>query len=527
MSLCLKLTFLGGACEFGKNCLALEAGGEMVVVDAGLAFPTTNLPGVDFIIPDFAYIRENREKVRGIVLTHGHEDHIGALGYLLDEVEAPVYGAGLTLRLAEAKLADRSGAARPALNEIREGERLKFGALEMEFVRVNHSIPDNLGFAVRAGGSLVVHSGDYKMDAAPADGLPTDLARFRELGAGGVDLLVCDCTNVDHEETASESVVRDRLEEIFAGARGKIVFSTFASNVQRIQFAFDMAERFSRKVFVLGLSMESVIRSARDSGYLSFAGDILRDVRELDRCGDGEVLVMCTGAQGEPMSALRSISEGQNRLVKLEPDDVVVVSAGVIPGNEFHVNQVINNVCRAGAKVVYGDESGVHVSGHGGAREVSALVGAVNPAFVVPFHGEYRHVRKMREVLERDGFPASRFLIMENGESVALENGTLTAGGRAQAGDVYVDGATVGDVGRNVLKERRELGEKGAVAVSVAVRRDTRELIGSPAIESFGFSYQPISSKFILQLKEELENRLRCEGSLPDDDEEAKASVRD
>ncbi|MEW6202803.1 MAG: ribonuclease J [bacterium] len=528
MSNAVNLIFLGGACEVGKNCLVIETGEDIVVVDAGLSFPGYQFTGGEFVIPDFQHIKDNKSKVRGIVLTHGHEDHIGALPYLLKAVRAPVYGGGLTLGLVEARQEEFRRFKELKLTKIQGGEKLRLGKLEVEFIRVNHSIPDNFGFALRTSEGLVVHTGDYKMDKTPVDGKPTDINRLKELGDEGVSLLICDCTNVQHRATTpSEAVVKKRFEEIFKGASGKIIFSTFASNVHRIQTAFEMAEKFHRKVFIVGRSMVSVIEVARRLGYLKFSDEILRDVQEIKKHKDSDVLVMCTGTQGEPLSALRLVSMGQHKHVSIAGNDTVILSASAIPGNEPFVNDVINNICRIGAKVIFGDESGVHVSGHGGGEEMASVVRAVRPKCVVPFHGEYRHIRELERVLIESEAGRSKYLIVENGAILTLRNGEVEAGEKIAAGDVYVGKGEAGDAVKGLLRERRQVGGEGMVAVSIGIDKATRELRTEPDVEIHGFPYPPLVSEVFENLRKELKKYLKYEGSLPDDTREAKAMIKD
>lgn len=524
----MNLIFLGGVCEVGKNCLVIEAEDEIVVVDAGLSFPGFQSPNIDFVIPDFQFLKDNRDKVSGIVLTHGHEDHIGALPYLMRLVQAPVYGAELTLGLVEARQEDFPGVRGVQFRKIREGDKVKFRTMEMEFIRVNHSIPDNLGFAVRTAQGLVVHTGDYKMDATPVDGLSTDIKRFKELGDEGVMLLVCDCTNVIHRGTTpSEAAVKKRFEEIFKRAPRKVIFSTFASNLHRLQIAFEMAEKFRRKVFMVGRSMVSVAEVARKLGYLTFSDAILGDVQNISKHDNSEVLVMCTGTQGEPLSALRLISTGQHKHVVIEKGDTVILSASAIPGNEPFVNEVINNICRIGARVIYGDESGVHVSGHGGGEEMSFVVNAVRPRYIVPFHGEYRHIRALEQVMSESNGAQPEFLVVENGQRLTLRNGKVAIDGKVEMEDVYIDRDEVGDAWKGVARERRQPGVEGIVAISVGIDRETRELCTEPDMEIIGFSYPLLVSGVFEKLKDELKKYMKYEGSLPDDNKEAKEMIKD
>lgn len=520
----MKLVFLGGACEVGKNCLVIENDGEMVVVDAGLSFPDIEHPGVELIVPDFQYLHENRDKIKAIILTHGHEDHIGALPHLLRHVRAPVYGSELTLAIIQSRIDDMRAPADIELREVGPDKMLSLESMEFSFFNVCHSIPGNMGFLLRCRDGLVLHTGDFKLEDEGVSGGVHDMEWLREAGRQGVTALICDTTNVESLTSGSESKLAGRFDEIFREAKGKIIFSTFATNVQRLQLVFDVAARYGRKIFISGRSMMNIIRISREKGYLDFQ-EKTHDLAEIENFEPDETLVVCTGTQGEPLSALRLIASGQHRQLKLEAGDTVVLSASSIPGNEAVVNSLLNTICRVGARAVYGSEMGVHVSGHGGLEEVLNVVRAVKPKYLVPFHGEHRHIQRLRDGLEKSAIEDVNLVVVENGKRLVLSGGALTCNGRAHVGAMYLGSGAVEDEEATV-RERRLLSRSGAVTVSLCIDRQTRELCSGPTGASFGCMGRR-DAELLAEICGELRREFEFEGSLPETEGEIERIIRD
>lgn len=487
----LKIISLGGLGEIGKNITVYECGEDILVVDCGLAFPDEDLLGVDMVIPDFTYLTRNRERVRGIFLTHGHEDHIGALPYLLREVNAPVYGTALTLGLVEGKLREHGLAGKVKLAVVRPGETIKAGCMAVEFIHVNHSIPDSCALAVHTPDGVVVMTGDYKIDYTPIGSEVIDLARFGELGGQGVLALLADSTNAERPgSTPSERVVGETFDKLFKRAgKKRIIIATFASNVHRIQQAIDAAVKTGRKVAFFGRSMLNVVAVSQALGYLTVKPGVIIDVEQMRSYGDDQLVLICTGSQGEPMSALTRMSAGDHRQVKVGPNDYIILSAHPIPGNEKLVGNVVNDLMKLGADVIYERTYNVHVSGHACQDETKMLLSLTRPKFFVPVHGEYKHLMKNAGVARSVGMDPKKIIISDIGRIIETDGVTMRLAGTVPSGRVLVDGLGVGDVGSVVLRDRKLLGEEGLIVVAAAIDSATGEVTAGPDLISRGFVY--------------------------------------
>ena len=481
---------LGGLGEIGKNMLVLQTDTDMVVIDAGVMFPEEEMLGIDLVIPDMTYLLEHRSKVRAVLLTHGHEDHVGALPYLLKELPVPVYGTRLTLGLVRAKLAEHRLPVEPALVEVRAGDRCLLGELEVEFIHLNHSIPDVVGIAAHTPAGTVLHITDFKLDQTPIDGRLTDYHRLAELGHQGVLLLLADSTNAERPGwTPSEKSVGAALLDVCQKAPGRVLVATFATNVHRIQQIVDAAHQSGRRVAVVGRSMEQVVTIARELGYLRVPDGLLVGQDELGRHPHQRLVIITTGSQGEPMSALSRMAAGDHRLVEIVPGDTVVLSAHPIPGNERLVGRVVNLLFKLGANVIYDANGDVHASGHASQEELKLLLNLVRPRWFVPIHGEYRmlvrHARLAREV----GLSADQVTVLENGDVLEVAPDRCVRRGRVPAGHVFIDGLGVGDVGQVVLRDRRHLAQDGILVVVITVDGRSGELLAGPELVSRGFVY--------------------------------------
>ncbi|THA24191.1 ribonuclease J [Streptomyces sp. RKND-216] len=481
----LRVTPLGGLGEIGRNMTVFEYGGRLLIVDCGVLFPEEEQPGIDLILPDFSSIRDRLDQVEGIVLTHGHEDHIGAVPYLLREKpDIPLIGSKLTLALIEAKLQEHR--IRPYTLEVREGHRERIGPFDCEFVSVNHSIPDALAVAVRTPAGMVVHTGDFKMDQLPLDGRLTDLRAFARLGEEGIDLLLSDSTNAEVPGfVPPERDISQVLRQVFAGAQKRIIVASFASHVHRIQQILDAAHEHGRRVAFVGRSMVRNMGIARDLGYLNIPVGLVVDVKTLDDLPDDEVVLVCTGSQGEPMAALSRMANRDHQ-IRIVDGDTVILASSLIPGNENAVYRVINGLTRWGANVVHKGNAKVHVSGHASAGELLYFYNICRPKNLMPVHGEWRHLRANAELGALTGVPRDRVVIAEDGVVVDLVDGKAKISGKVQAGYVYVDGLSVGDVTESSLKDRRILGDEGIISIFVVVDSSTGKIVGGPHLQSRG-----------------------------------------
>ena len=508
----LRIIPLGGLGAIGRNMTVFEFDGKLLVVDCGVLFPDVDQPGVDLILPDFTPILDRLDDVQAIVLTHGHEDHIGAVPYLLaHKPDIPLVGSQFTLALVEAKLAERR--IQPYSYTVREGQRERLGPFECEFFAVNHSIPDALAVAIRTPAGLVLHTGDFKMDQLPLDGRITDLAGFARLGAEGVDLLLSDSTNAEMPGfVPPERDIGPVLDSIFAKARGRIIVASFASHVHRVQQVLDSAHEHGRKVAFIGRSMVRNMGIARDLGLLRIPAGLVVDLEEATTLPPDQIVLMSTGSQGEPMSALGRMATGDHRHVKVEPGDTVVLASSLVPGNETAVYRVINQLSRAGAIVIHKDVAKVHVSGHAPAGELLYLLNIVRPRNLMPVHGEWRHLRAHARLGLEAGIPADRIVLCEDGDVVDLVDGRATLVGHVKSRYVYVDGLAVGDVEESLLTERRILGDGGFIAATVVVDSVTGKVVGGPVVSARGFSSDPEAFNPVIPLITEALGRAAVEG---------------
>jgi len=523
----VRLIPLGGMAEIGKTLLVWESENEAIVVDVGLAFPEEEMLGVDIVIPDFTYLLEIREKVTGIFLTHGHEDHIGSLPFLLKEITVPVYGPGLALGLVRRKL-EEAGLRLPAgSRKVVPRDRIETEDFTVEFFRVSHSIADAMGLAIETPAGLMVHSGDFKFDQTPADGEVTDYFTLASVGDRGVRCLICDSTNAEVEGfTGSERLVGQRLEEIFRDAQGRIMVATFASNIPRLQQVIEVAQRFGRRVAVMGRSMENSVEVALDMGYLSAPEGVLVDVEATRSIPDEDIAIITTGTQGEPMSALTRMSRGDDRRIKIRHGDTVVIAANPVPGNEKLVFRTVDNLSRLGAKVIYGAQSGVHVSGHASREEIKMMLNLTRPEYTIPVHGEYRHMMAYAELARALHYEDDKILMVENGDMVEFSPGGVNISGPVGSKEMLVDGLGVGDVGRMVLRDREQLSQHGVVSVVCVVDRDTRKVISGPEVITRGFVYVKESEELLDEVRGAVCNWLRRNDGLIKDVKQAKRNLR-
>jgi ribonuclease J len=485
----LSLVPLGGVGEIGRNLLVVECNDDIVVVDAGLMFPEQEMLGIDLVIPDIAWLLERAQRVRGIVLTHGHEDHIGGLPYILPRLPVPVYGTSLTLGFLRSKLREHGLLDATETHVVRPGDTVELGGITVEWIHTTHSIPDACALALHTPLGTIVHSGDFKLDHTPINGEPPDLARLARLGDEGVLLLLSDSTNAESEgNTPSERTVGEGLSPIFGSSPGRILMATFASNISRLQQAFDCAEAHGRRALVVGRSMLNNVTTAQELGFLRVAGGQLIWPRQLDGLTPDKVLIVCTGAQGEPLSALTRIAAGEHPIVQLQRGDTVIISANPIPGNEELVHRTINNLYRQGSRVFHSSRHKVHASGHASREELKLLMTLVRPRYFVPVHGEYRHLAIHSELAKAVGIPAERVLPIDNGTIIEVDaEGIRRTTLRAPAGYVYVDGLEIEEAGDVVLRDRRHLAQDGVLIVVLTVERSTGAVVGGPDLVSRGF----------------------------------------
>jgi ribonuclease J len=484
----LKVIPLGGLSEIGKNMTVMEYGNDIIIIDAGLMFPGEDMLGIDLVIPDISYLLERREKIRGIVITHGHEDHIGALPYLLPQLKVPVYSTKLTRGLISVKLKERKALTGASLEVVSPGGDITLGKFRVEFFPVCHSIPDSSGLIIYTPVGTVVHTGDFKLDYTPVDGKPTDLSRLAQLGAQGVLLLLSDSTYAELPGyTPSERVVGETLDHVIADAPGRVIVTTFASLVSRIQQVIDVAAKHQRRVFITGRSMIDIVRMALELGYLNAPDGILARLDELKGTPHNKVVLVTTGSQGEPTSALVRIANRDHRQVHIIRGDTVILSATPIPGNEALINRTVDNLFKQGAQVLYDKVAQVHVHGHGSQEELKLLLNLVKPKFFMPIHGEYRHLSIHAKLAESIGIPKENTFLLEDGDILELNAQACRITGKVSAGNVYVDGLSVGDIGSLVLRNRRMLSRDGIVVVIIAINKQTGKLVGRPDIVSRGF----------------------------------------
>jgi len=524
----LRFITLGGTGSIGKNMVVLEQHGELLIIDAGVMFPDENSPGVDLILPDMSYVLDRRESVVGLIATHGHEDHIGAIPYLLEQMPLALYGTKLTLGLLESKLAEFDPVEGTAATVVQPGDRRTIGSFEVEFVQVAHSIPDGLGLGIETSQGLVVHTSDFKFDQMPLDGKRTDYHTFAEFGTRGTLAMITDCTNVERRgQTPSERELGPVFADLFRNAPGRIIVTTFASNISRLQRVFDVAEQHGRRVAIEGRSMVRIVATAGELGYLRLPSQPLLSMSEAGDLPPDQLAILTTGSQGEPLSALSRIADRTHKHVKIVQGDLVIMSASPIPGNETLIARTINNLIGQGAHVVYGTEERVHVSGHGNQEDLRLMLSLVRPKYVVPTHGERRHLVRYRALAEEMGVPPDHVFILDPGDVVAFSRRKARLAEPVPAGSVNVDGLGVGDVGEVVIRDRRDLAQEGIVLPVVVVDAGTLWPVAPAEVYSRGFVYMSESSELIEALMPEIDKAVEAAHEQPELDLEVlKAYVK-
>ncbi|MEE8162591.1 MAG: ribonuclease J [Anaerolineae bacterium] len=501
----LRIVPLGGLGEVGKNMMVLEYGRNIIIIDAGIMFPENDMLGIDFIIPDFNYLADKKDMVRGIILTHGHEDHVGGLPYVLQEIRAPIYTTKLTRGLVEVKLKERHLLDEAELNTIQAGDNIALGPFRIEFFHVCHSIPDGVGLAIETPVGLVVHSGDFKFDYTPVDGKPPDLAKLAELGGRGVLVLLSDSTNAEQPgATPSERAIDDAFDKVFQRAEGRIIVGTFASLISRIQQVVNTAVRHERKVAIAGYSMVENVRMAQELGYLSIPPGVLIKLGDIDKLPQHKVVIIATGTQGEPSSALARMSIGRHRQIKVVRGDTIIISAHAIPGNEEMINRTINRLFQQGANVMYEQIAPVHVSGHASQDEQRLLIHLIKPRYFVPIHGELRHLTQHARIAQEMGVPAANTMVVENGYILEFDRESGRIGERVPGGYVFVDGSGVGDIGPVVMRDREILASAGFVVAVIKLDEKTGQPAGRPEIISRGFVYVRDSAELMERAQDKI-----------------------
>jgi len=526
MSETLRIIPLGGLGEVGKNMMAYEYGDDILVVDSGLMFPENDMLGIDYIIPDFQYLVDRRDRVRGIIITHGHEDHTGAIHHVLEQIQAPIYATALTRGLLEVKLARNGMLHKAELHTVQAGETVRIGVFRVDFFHVCHSIPDGVGLGIETPAGLVVHSGDYKFDHTPVDNWPSDYAKLAEFSQRGVLALLSDSTNAERPGwTPSERVVDAALEQVFRSAQGRIIIASFASLVSRMQQVANAAERHGRKLAFVGSSMQDNVKMARKLGYLEIPDSLLVSTEQILTMNDNEVALMCTGSQGEPTSILGRLSTGTNRLFDIQAGDTVVLSSHPIPGNEENVYRTINRLFERGANVIYESIAPVHVSGHASQEEMKLLIHLVRPTYFIPIHGELRQLKQHAILAGQVGLPAENVAVVQNGQVIEFKDGQMALAERVPSSFVFVDGRGVGDVNPEVMREREALARDGIVLVNLTLDQQTGKLRREPEIVSRGFILSSEAQSVWEQTRRRVvETANRANGSLQRD---VELAVRD
>ncbi len=525
----LALIPLGGLGEIGKNMLAVKYENSIIVIDSGLMFPEDEMLGIDVVIPDISYLLDHREMVRGIVLTHGHEDHIGGLPYVLRDLNVPVYGTKLTLGLLQGKLRENNIHNAVKCQVIKPRDVLQLGPFKIEFIKVSHSIPDAVGLAIHTPVGIIVHTGDFKLDQTPVDGVVTDFQKLADLGEQGVLVMLSDSTNVERPGyTMSERVVGLTFDDTFRNAKERIIVATFASNVHRIQQAINSAFKHNRKVAVVGRSMVNVVNIAWELGYLNIPDGVLVELDEILSMPRDKVVIMTTGSQGEPMSALTRMAMADHRRVEIVSGDTVIISATPIPGNEKLVARTIDHLFKQGAEVIYQSVSGVHVSGHASQEELKMMINLVKPKFFVPVHGEYRHLIKHAQLAQEVGVLKENVFVAENGQVLEFTRQSGIVAGRVTAGRVLVDGLGVGDVGNIVLRDRKQLSQDGILIAVLTINKESGQVVAGPDIVSRGFVYVRESEELMDEARNVIRQALeKCEGRKITEWAAIKSNVRD
>ena len=498
----LKIISLGGLNEIGKNLTVYEYGADIIIVDCGLGFPDDDMYGVDIVIPDITYLMQNKTKIRGIILTHGHEDHIGALPYIMREINVPVYATSLTIGLLEIKLSEH-GLLENAVLEVKEpGDIIKLGCFKVELIHVNHSIHDTVSLAIKTPHGVIIHTGDFKVDTTPVSGDMIDIVRFGELGKKGVLALLSDSTNVEKQGySTSESKVGERFEELFQGCEQRIIVTTFASNIHRVQQVIDCAAKFGRRVAITGRSMENVLRVSTELGCMKIPDGVLMELGKINNLPPDRIVIITTGSQGEPMSALYRMAFSGHKQIEIKQGDRVIISASAVPGNEKTVSRVIDELFRRGADVIYDKVSDLHVSGHAYQEELKMLIALTKPKFFIPVHGEHRHLCNHAKLAEQMGIKSSKIIVADIGRVIELTGKSIIKRGTVPSGKVLVDGTGVGDVASVVLRDRKQLAQDGMLVVIVNLSSADGSLISEPDIITRGFVYVKESEELIQELK--------------------------
>ena len=525
----VKIIPLGGVNEIGKNLTAIEYKNDIVVIDCGLKFPDEDMFGIDLVIPDITYLIKNKEKVSGIFLTHGHEDHIGALPYVLKQLNVPVYGTKLTLGIVETKLKEHGLLSSTELVRVKPRDVIRLNSVSVEFIKTNHSIADSVAIAVHTPLGVVLHTGDFKVDYTPIDGEPMDFARFAELGKKGVLAMMADSTNVEKAGyTNSEKIVGESLTRIFGKTKGRIIIATFASNIHRIQQIIDAASVYGRKVAVSGRSMENIMNVAIELGYIEVDKDTLVSIDQINKYNNDQVVIITTGSQGEPMSALSRMAASEHRKVNIVEGDTIIISATPIPGNEKLVSKVINQLFKKGAEVIYGSQENIHVSGHACQEELKLMQTLVKPKHFIPVHGEYRHLQQHGELAIKLGLDSKNVVIPDVGDIIEVTRSGIKKNGSVISGQVFVDGLGVGDVGNIILRDRKHLSQDGILTVVVTLSKENKTIVAGPDIISRGFVYVRESESLMDEARDIVRNILfDCEEKNISDWATLKSSVRD
>ena len=525
----VKIIPLGGVNEIGKNLTAIEYKNDIVVIDCGLKFPDEDMFGIDLVIPDITYLIKNKEKVSGIFLTHGHEDHIGALPYVLKQLNVPVYGTKLTLGIVETKLKEHGLLSSTELIRVKPRDVIRLNSVSVEFIKTNHSIADSVAIAVHTPLGVVLHTGDFKIDYTPIDGELMDFARFAELGKKGVLVMMADSTNVEKQGyTKSERIVGESLTRIFGKTKGRIIIATFASNIHRIQQIIDAATVYGRKVAVSGRSMENIINVAIELGYIEVAENTLVPIDAINKYNNDQIVIITTGSQGEPMSALSRMASAEHKKVNLVEGDTIIISATPIPGNEKLVSKIVNQLFKKGAEVIYGSAENIHVSGHACQEELKLMQTLIKPKNFIPVHGEYRHLKQHGELAIKLGLNPKNVVIPEVGNVIEVNRSGIRKSGTVISGQIFVDGLGVGDVGNIVLRDRKHLSQDGILTVVVTLSKDNKTIVAGPDIISRGFVYVRESEGLIDEAREIVRNTLlECEEKNITDWATLKSNVRD
>lgn len=526
----VKIFGLGGLQEIGKNMTAFEYDNEIIVVDCGVAFPGDNMLGIDLVIPDFTYLEKKRDKFKAVFLTHGHEDHIGSIPYLLKEFNVPIYGTKLTLGLLENKLREHNLLDKVKLHHVDAGDTTQCGSFNIEYIRVTHSIADCVALAIRTPAGLIIHSGDFKIDYTPIQGDTIDLNRFAELGNEGVDLFLCESTNVEEKGyTLSERSLGAIFEKIFDDSKQqRIMVATFSSNIHRIQQIINCASKHSRKVVIIGRSMENAVSTANQLNYLTIPDGLVIEPNEMKSYTDAQLVIITTGSQGEPMAALSRMATADHKLVEIKPKDKIVISSSPIPGNEKTISKVINDLMKRGADVIYEGLMEVHVSGHAKQEEIKLLHALVKPKYLMPIHGEFRHLLAHREMAIDMGMKKENIFVMNIGDVLELSENGAVRNGHVQSGQVLVDGLGIGDVGNIVLRDRKHLSQDGLMIVVLIMEKNSGQIMAGPDIISRGFVYVRESENLIDEARSKVRQALdNCEESNVTDWSVIKSTIRD